>query len=86
MIRSCFTIAIVKSQVSEIPPAVLLMIQGVFALAEVAKEGYPDCRPHNCVADPRLDTAWDPKHPYFDEKTDKEKPIWFMVGVVCFCG
>ncbi|CAD6890194.1 unnamed protein product [Tilletia laevis] len=39
----------------------------VAALAEVSKEGYPD------------HTAWDPSHPYFDPKTDKENPKWFMV-------
>ncbi|KZT53670.1 DUF55-domain-containing protein, partial [Calocera cornea HHB12733] len=38
---------------------------------KVCKEGYPDY------------TAWDPSvsHPYFDEKTDKEKPKWYMVDV-----
>ncbi|CAD6885499.1 unnamed protein product [Tilletia controversa] len=39
----------------------------VAALAEVSKEGYPD------------HTAWDPSHPYFDPKTDKANPKWFMV-------
>ncbi|KAE8226965.1 hypothetical protein CF319_g526 [Tilletia indica] len=39
----------------------------VAALAEVSKEGYPD------------HTAWDPSHPYFDPKTDKDNPKWFMV-------
>ncbi|KAK0562193.1 hypothetical protein OC844_002823 [Tilletia horrida] len=42
-------------------------LPGVAALAEVTKEGYPD------------HTAWDPKHPYFDPKTDKDNPKWFMV-------
>ncbi|ORX40822.1 EVE domain-domain-containing protein [Kockovaella imperatae] len=42
---------------------------GVFALATIAREGYPDY------------TAWDASHPYFDAKTDKDKPIWFMVDV-----
>nr|XP_019050804.1 hypothetical protein I302_01247 [Kwoniella bestiolae CBS 10118]OCF29734.1 hypothetical protein I302_01247 [Kwoniella bestiolae CBS 10118] len=42
---------------------------GVFALAEIAKEGYPDY------------TAWDTKHPYFDPKTDESNPTWYMVDV-----
>ncbi|WVF67769.1 hypothetical protein IAT40_002529 [Kwoniella sp. CBS 6097] len=42
---------------------------GVFALAEIAKEGYPDY------------TAWDPEHPYFDAKTKQDNPTWFMVNV-----
>ncbi|WVN89788.1 uncharacterized protein L203_105018 [Cryptococcus depauperatus CBS 7841] len=42
---------------------------GVFALAEIAKEGYPD------------HTAWDQEHPYFDPKSSKESPTWFMVDV-----
>ncbi|KAK8850660.1 hypothetical protein IAR55_004580 [Kwoniella newhampshirensis] len=44
-------------------------IPGVFAIAEVAREGYPDY------------TAWDEKHPYFDAKTSKDSPTWFMVDV-----
>lgn len=42
---------------------------GIAAFAEVAKEAYPDY------------TAWDPSHPYFDPKSDKEKPKWFMVDL-----
>jgi len=42
---------------------------GVFALAEIAKEGYPD------------DTAWDPAHPYFDERSDQANPTWYMVDI-----
>ncbi|WWC65291.1 uncharacterized protein I303_107908 [Kwoniella dejecticola CBS 10117] len=42
---------------------------GVYAIAEIAKEGYPDY------------TAWDPDHPYFDAKTNKDHPTWFMVDV-----
>ncbi|KAK1923178.1 EVE domain-containing protein [Papiliotrema laurentii] len=44
-------------------------VPGVFALAEVAKEGYPDY------------TAWDESHPYFDAKSDKDNPTWYMVDV-----
>ncbi|WVQ70798.1 hypothetical protein IAR50_000320 [Cryptococcus sp. DSM 104548] len=42
---------------------------GVFAVAEVVKEGFPDY------------TAWDPTHPYYDPKSSKESPTWYMVEV-----
>ncbi|KZV87365.1 DUF55-domain-containing protein [Exidia glandulosa HHB12029] len=42
---------------------------GIAALAEVSKEAYPD------------HTAWDASHPYYDAKTDKDKPRWYMVDV-----
>ncbi|KAJ3383425.1 Thymocyte nuclear protein 1 [Lobulomyces angularis] len=42
---------------------------GIAGLAKVVKEGYPDF------------TAWDPRSPYFDPKSDKDKPKWFMVDV-----
>ncbi|KAH7101489.1 DUF55-domain-containing protein [Auriculariales sp. MPI-PUGE-AT-0066] len=44
-------------------------LPGVAALAEVCKEAYPDY------------TAWDPKHPYYDEKTKQDDPKWYMVEV-----
>ncbi|GAA6057310.1 hypothetical protein NBRC10513_006785 [Rhodotorula toruloides] len=44
-------------------------VPGVTGIAKVVKEGYPD---HN---------AWDPKHPYYDPKSDPEKPRWYMVDV-----
>ncbi|KAJ3921919.1 DUF55-domain-containing protein [Lentinula edodes] len=28
-----------------------------------------------------LDTAWDPSHPYYDPKSDKSSPKWFMVDL-----
>ena len=37
--------------------------------AKVCKEGYPDF------------TSWDKKSKYFDSKSTKEKPRWFMVDV-----
>ncbi|KAF9238783.1 DUF55-domain-containing protein [Melanogaster broomeanus] len=40
---------------------------GIAGFAEVSQEAYPDY------------TAWDSAHPYFDEKTDKDNPKWFMV-------
>ncbi|KAF8915183.1 PUA-like domain-containing protein [Mucidula mucida] len=42
---------------------------GVAAFAEVAKTAYPDY------------TAWDSSHPYYDAKTDKDAPKWFMVDL-----
>ncbi|CDO73841.1 hypothetical protein BN946_scf185015.g170 [Trametes cinnabarina] len=42
---------------------------GIAAFAEVSKEAYPDY------------TAWDSSHPYYDPKTDKENPKWYMVDV-----
>ena len=42
---------------------------GVAGVAEVVKEAYPD------------HFAFDPKHKYFDAKSDEEKPRWFMVDV-----
>ncbi|GJE87441.1 EVE domain-containing protein [Phanerochaete sordida] len=42
---------------------------GIAAFAEVSKEAYPDY------------TAWDSSHPYYDEKTDQEKPKWYMVDL-----
>ncbi|KZP00331.1 DUF55-domain-containing protein [Calocera viscosa TUFC12733] len=44
-------------------------IPGIAGFAEICKEGYPDY------------TAWDPSHPYFDPKTDKDKPKWYMVDI-----
>ncbi|KAI0268329.1 DUF55-domain-containing protein [Gloeopeniophorella convolvens] len=42
---------------------------GIAGFAEVAKEAYPDY------------TAWDPKHPYYDPKSDETNPKWYMVDV-----
>ncbi|KAL5507807.1 hypothetical protein ACEPAH_5425 [Sanghuangporus vaninii] len=42
---------------------------GVAGFAEISKEAYPDY------------TAWDPEHPYYDPKSDKDNPKWFMVDV-----
>lgn len=41
----------------------------IAGIVEVVKEGYPD------------HTAFDPKDPHFDEKSDKKKPTWYMVDV-----
>lgn len=42
---------------------------GVAGVAEVCREAYPD------------PTAFDPSHPYFDEKCKPEAPTWFRVDV-----
>ncbi|KAK1225307.1 hypothetical protein PQX77_011725 [Marasmius sp. AFHP31] len=42
---------------------------GIAAFAEVSKEAYPDY------------TAWDESHPYYDAKSNKESPKWFMVDL-----
>ena len=42
---------------------------GVVGIAEVVKESYPDF------------TSWDPKSKYFDPKSTKDNPRWFMVDV-----
>ncbi|KAK9462277.1 thymocyte nuclear protein 1 isoform 1 [Lipomyces oligophaga] len=42
---------------------------GIVGIVRVVKQAYPDY------------SAWDDKHPYFDEKTDKDNPRWFMVDV-----
>ncbi|GAA5863260.1 hypothetical protein JCM8547_002879 [Rhodosporidiobolus lusitaniae] len=44
-------------------------VPGVTGIARVCKEGYPD---HN---------AWDPEHPYYDPKSKKDDPTWYMVDV-----
>ncbi|EPQ58927.1 DUF55-domain-containing protein [Gloeophyllum trabeum ATCC 11539] len=42
---------------------------GIAGFAEVCKEAYPDY------------TAWDTSHPYYDPKTDKDNPRWYMVDL-----
>jgi predicted RNA-binding protein with PUA-like domain len=42
---------------------------GVTGLAKIAKAGYPD--PY----------AWKKGHKYFDPKTDRDSPIWYMVDI-----
>lgn len=42
---------------------------GVTGIAEIVREGYPDMH------------AFDRKHKYYDEKSDPEKPTWYMVDV-----
>lgn len=43
--------------------------QAIVGICEVVKQGYPD------------PTAFDPKHPGYDEKSDPEDPTWFMVDL-----
>ncbi|KAJ1744045.1 hypothetical protein LPJ68_000430 [Coemansia sp. RSA 1086] len=42
---------------------------GIAGIATVVREGYPDY------------TAFDPEHPYYDPKSSKESPKWFMVDI-----
>ncbi|EMR09345.1 hypothetical protein PNEG_02299 [Pneumocystis murina B123] len=42
---------------------------GIAGIMQIHKEGYPDY------------TAWDKNHPYYDMKSIKEKPKWYMVDV-----
>ncbi len=42
---------------------------GVAGLARVCKEAIPD------------HTSWDPKSDYYDPRSSKEKPLWFMLEV-----
>lgn len=42
---------------------------GIAGTATVVKAGYPD------------HTAFNPKDPHYDEKSDPEKPTWFMVDI-----
>jgi predicted RNA-binding protein with PUA-like domain len=44
-------------------------VPGIVGLMEVVREGYPD------------HTAFDPNSKYFDEKSNPDKPRWFMVDV-----
>ena len=44
---------------------------GIYGLAKVCKEAYPDF------------TSWDKKSRYYDPRSTKENPRWFMVDV-CF--
>lgn len=42
---------------------------GVSGLAEISRAGYPD------------HFAFDPKHKYYDAKSDPENPTWYMVDL-----
>lgn len=44
-------------------------VPGIYGLAEVASEPYPDA------------TQFDPASPYYDEKSHREKPRWYLVDV-----
>ena len=43
----------------------------VVGIARVCKKGYPD------------PTAFDPKSPYYDSKSDPQDPTWFVVDIEC---
>ncbi|MFL6650551.1 MAG: EVE domain-containing protein [Sulfurifustaceae bacterium] len=42
---------------------------GVAGIVEIVREAYPDF------------TSWDPKSPYYDNRSTPEKPYWYMVDV-----
>ena len=44
-------------------------VPGIVGIAKVARESYPDF------------TSWDPESHYYDPKSNKENPRWFMVDV-----
>jgi predicted RNA-binding protein with PUA-like domain len=44
-------------------------VPGIYGLAEVASEPYPD------------ETQFDPQSPYYDEKSRRDKPRWYLVDV-----
>ncbi|KAG5519612.1 hypothetical protein PMAC_001767 [Pneumocystis sp. 'macacae'] len=44
-------------------------VPGIAGIMEICKEGYPDY------------TAWEPSEPYYDPRSTKEKPKWYMVDV-----
>ena len=44
-------------------------VPGIVGIAEVVKAGYPD------------HTAFDPKAKYYDPKSDRDNPRWYMVDV-----
>jgi predicted RNA-binding protein with PUA-like domain len=44
-------------------------VPGVAGVVKVTKEAYPD------------HTSWNKKSPYYDEKSSKDNPRWFMVDV-----
>lgn len=44
-------------------------VPGVVGIMRVSREGYPD------------DTAFDPKDPHYDPKSDPDKPRWYRVDV-----
>jgi predicted RNA-binding protein with PUA-like domain len=44
-------------------------VPGIYGLAEVASEPYPD------------ETQFDQKSPYYDEKSRRDKPRWYLVDV-----
>ena len=44
-------------------------VPGIYGLAEVASAPYPD------------ETQFDPESPYYDEKSRRERPRWYLVDV-----
>ena len=44
-------------------------VPGIYGLAEVASDPYPD------------ETQFDPESPYYDEKSRRDRPRWYLVDV-----
>ena len=44
-------------------------VPGIVGIIEIAKEGYPD------------PTAFIPKHRYYDPKSKRDNPVWYLVDV-----
>lgn len=44
-------------------------VPGVVGIMRISREGYPD------------ETAFDPKDPHYDPKSDRDKPRWYRVDV-----
>ena len=44
-------------------------VPGIVGIAKVSRKGYPD------------HTAFDPKDPHFDERSDPDNPRWYMVDI-----
>lgn len=72
-----------------------LTFEGVYGLAEVVKEGYPDCEQGSVAPEANehqiLHSTSQPmccwtvsdkirSHPYYDSKSSRDSPTWFMVG------
>jgi predicted RNA-binding protein with PUA-like domain len=44
-------------------------VPGIYGIVEIVREGYPE------------PSALDPKHPYYDPKSDPSSPRWYSVDV-----
>lgn len=61
-------------------------VPGVAGVMEIVQESSPDSMLNTlaedlCQSDSLTESAFDSKHPYYDPKSDPEKPKWFHVHV-----